>query len=209
MVFKFLSKIRSIYKLFITIIVYKPVFNLIGAKTIIDTPLKIVNAQNIEIGDNVTIEKYATIYSVGEYGSKTYNGKIHIGNNVYINNNCNLTAANKISIDDNVVIAANVSFFDFNHKYSDINTPVKYSDLDILGELLISKNCWIGMNVVIVGNIELGENCIVGANSVVTKSFPKNTVIAGNPAKIIKKYDDTDKRWKKVNKQGNILDEIQ
>ncbi len=104
-------------------------------------------------------------------------------------------------------MAFNVSLFDFNHDFENIDIPVKYSDLTVLGKIKISKNCWIGMNVAIVGNITLGENCIVGANSVVTKSFPAYCVVAGNPAQIIKRYDFENKVWKKINKK-EVLDEI-
>jgi len=204
MYFKLTRKIRYIYRLIITATLYRANFSTIGEKTFIEKPLKIMNPQNIDIGNNVTIEQSVTLYSVGEYNKKIYNGKIRIGNNVYINNNCNLTSAKSITIKDNVVMAFNVSCFDFNHDYSDISLCVKYSGLSVIGDIVISENCWIGMNVSIIGSVYLGKNCIVGANSVVTKSFPENTVIAGNPARIIKKYDEKNKIWKKVNKLGEF-----
>jgi len=208
MFFKLLEKITYIYRRFVTVVIYKPFFNSLGSKTIIYTPLKIVNTKRIDIGSNVTIEKYSTLYSVGEYNKKIYNGKIKIGNNVYINNNCNITSSNNINIKDNVVIAFNVSFFDFNHDYTNITIPVKFSKLDVLGEIIISENCWIGMNVSIVGNVHLGMHCIVGANSVVTKSFPAYSVIVGNPARVIKRYDIEKQIWRKTNKEGAFLNEI-
>ena len=208
MFFKIIMKIRYVYRLLFTSIIYRQFFRSLGKHTLIESPLKIMNEKNIDIGYNVTIEKYVTLYSVEQYNRKMYAGKIKIGNNVYMNNNCNITAANSIIIHDNVVMAFNVSCFDFNHNYEDLETPVKYSDLSVLGEIIISENCWIGMNVSIIGNVHLGKNCIVGANSVVTKSFPENTVIAGIPAKIIKKYDAKRKIWKRVDTKGDYTNEI-
>jgi acetyltransferase-like isoleucine patch superfamily enzyme len=55
-------------------------------------------------------------------------------------------------------------------------------------DVIIGKKCWIGMNAIILPGVQLGDNTIVGAGSVVTKPFPDgNILIAGNPAKIIKR----------------------
>lgn len=53
----------------------------------------------------------------------------------------------------------------------------------------IGKNVWIGTRVIILPGVNIGDNCIIGANSVITKSFPDNKIIAGNPAKIIKEIE--------------------
>ena len=53
-------------------------------------------------------------------------------------------------------------------------------------QIIIGDNCFIGAHSFILKGVRLGEHCVVGANSVVTKSFPKFSIIAGNPAKLIK-----------------------
>ena len=202
------NKFSRIKRLLLTQFFYKFHFESIGKKTIIFKPLKLLNSQNITIGDNVNIEENVTLYSVDKYNNTAYGGKIFVGDNTYINSSCNITAANEIHIEENVVIAFNVSFFDFNHNFDNIHIPVKYSNLKLLGKIRISRNCWIGMNVAIIGNVTLGEYCIVGANSVVTKSFPSYSIIAGVPAKIIKRYHFEFKKWKKTNSKGEFIDEI-
>ena len=53
----------------------------------------------------------------------------------------------------------------------------------------IENNVWIGENVSILPGVEIGENAILGANSVITKNVPKDSIVAGNPAKVIKVYN--------------------
>jgi len=208
MYFLFRNKLYRLYRLIITQFIYTKYFKSIGKQSVVFKSMKIINPINIEIGDNVTIEDNVTLYAITRYSNNTYKGKISIGNDVYINYNCNITAANEIIIEDNVVIAFNVSLFDFNHNYENVDIPVKYSDLHILGSIKIRKNCWIGMNVAIIGNVTLEEGCVVGANSVVTKSFPKYTVLIGSPARAIKRYDFVEKKWRETNEKGEFINEI-
>lgn len=91
-------------------------------------------------------------------------------------------AIGKITIGKGTWIAPNVGLITANHLIENLNDHDKAKDI-ILGE-----KCWIGMNSVILPGVKLGVHTIVGAGSVVTKSFPEgNCVIAGNPAKIIRK----------------------
>jgi len=87
----------------------------------------------------------------------------------------------KIYIGKGTKIAPNCGFITTNHDLNDL------SKSDIGKDIIIGKNCWIGMNSVILPEVKLGNHTIVGAGSIVTKSFPEgNCIIAGNPAKKIR-----------------------
>ena len=87
----------------------------------------------------------------------------------------------KIYICDNVFIGPNVGLITTNHNLKDLNLH------DEPKNIVIGKNCWIGMNSVLLPGVKLGRNTVVGAGSVVRKSFRHgNVIIAGSPAKIIK-----------------------
>lgn len=170
----------------------------IGDKTIIYSPQKIVNPQNISVGNNVTIERNSTLYSVGAYQGINHQGKIFVGNNVYINYGFNATAANSIIIENDVLCAFNVSIFDFDHGYEDINKNINHTNLKVKGPIVIGEKSWIGMNVSILGSVNIGRHCIIGANSVVTRDIPDYCVVSGNPARVIKQYNVQTEKWEKV-----------
>lgn len=170
----------------------------IGEKSVIYSPSKIVNPLNISIGHHVIIEPNSTLYCVGAYQGVNHQGKISIGNNVYINYGFNATAAHHIIIEDGVLCAFNVSLFDFDHGYEDVVRNINLSKLMVKGPIVIGEQSWIGMNVAILGCVKIGKHCIIGANSVVTKDIPDYCVAAGSPARIIKRYNQRTKIWGKV-----------
>ena len=94
-----------------------------------------------------------------------------------------IQAINKIFIDSSVLIGPDVKIISANHN------SYNYENWDASDPIVISENVWIGANVVILPEVNIGSNCIIGSGAVVTKSFDKNSVIAGNPAKLIRKLN--------------------
>lgn len=99
-----------------------------------------------------------------------------------VSGGCYFTAfsGTTLTVGEDTIFAPNVAIQTANHGLIDRNVQHK-------GNVNIGNNCWLGFGVVILPNVTLGDNVTVGANSVVTKSFPDNVVLAGCPAKIIKK----------------------
>ena len=108
---------------------------------------------------------------------------IHIGNQVSINPYFKCMSAGNIFIEDNVQIAMNVSIITNNHDYYD-RAVITVKDVHI------KRNAWIGAGATILPGVTIGENAIVGAGSVVTHDVEPNTVVAGNPARVIRKLDE-------------------
>jgi acetyltransferase-like isoleucine patch superfamily enzyme len=89
---------------------------------------------------------------------------------------------------------------DHNHEFSDVEMPIRHQGVTRGGRIFIERNCWLGHGAVIVcnhGELTIGRNSVVGANAVVTRSFPAFSVIAGNPATLIRTYDRQTGNWVK------------
>ena len=98
-------------------------------------------------------------------------------------------------IEDDVLCADKVNMISTNHVYTDVNLPIRDQG-SVNAPIIIRKGCWIGINVSILAGTEIGKNSVVGANSVVKGKFPDYCVIAGNPARVVKRFDG--EKWVKV-----------
>lgn len=114
--------------------------------------------------------------------------KITMGRKVWqsflLSNGCYIQANNGIIIGDDTIFAPSVKIISANHDFKNLNKHMKSCSV------IIGKNCWIGSGAIILPKVVLGDNCIIGAGAVVTKSFTANNVIAGNPAKIIRRINE-------------------
>ena len=106
---------------------------------------------------------------------------INVGKNVFINACCKFQDQGGIEIGDNVLIGHSVVIATLNH---DINPKTRANMTP--KRVKIGSNVWIGSNVTILPGVEIGDGVVVGAGSVVTKNVPEYSIVAGNPAKVIK-----------------------
>lgn len=113
---------------------------------------------------------------------------IHLGKGIFINSGCSFQDQGGIIIGDQSLIGHNVVIATLNHNIQ----PEKRANL-IPSPVKIGSRVWIGSNSTILPGITIGDNAIIGAGSIVTKDVPKNTIVAGNPARTIRMIDVNEK----------------
>lgn len=124
---------------------------------------------------------------------------------MYIGNNNHFYADDKIVIGTGTVISDGCTFRTANHYYDgDDLRSLPYDDRVICRPIVIGRNCWIGMGVIILPGVVIGEGAVIGAGSVITKNIPNEAIVAGNPAILIK-YRNHDVYQKLANDDKQIM----
>lgn len=177
----------------------KKKFYYFGKNSIVKPFLNSANENFISIGTNVNIGSYCRITVSTEFGGIKCNSKnkikLKIGNNVDIGNNTFISANNNIEVGNHVIIAPYVFITDHEHGFYDIKKNLHQQPLTENGYVKIEDNVFLGVKSTILKNIIIGEHSVVAANSVVTKNVPPFCIVAGNPARIIKKYNSQRQKW--------------
>lgn len=139
--------------------------------------------KGVRIGDRVSVGARAIIQTAA---NKLHEPILEIGDDTMIGADFFASAAHKIVIGKNCMFSMRVSILDHDHICNKTG-PIWKQGITEGKPIIIGDNTFIGINAVILKGVTLGKNCVVGANAVVTKSFPDNSVIAGSPARVIKK----------------------
>ena len=144
-----------------------------------------ISKQGVIFGKQVTVGRFSMVRPSGYYGREIGIG-LKIGDYSNIGAYCFLGCGGGIEIGNNVMMSPRVSLHSENHNFEQLNLPMREQGVTRKA-IVIEDDCFIGAHSFILKGVHLGKHCAVSANSVVTKSFPAYSVIAGIPAKLIKK----------------------
>lgn len=130
--------------------------------------------------------------------SPDFEPEIFFGTNVQINDSVHIAACKSISIGDNVLIASRVFITDHNHGSfpveREFHLPPASRKLSY-SPVTIEPNVWIGEGAIVLPGVTIGASTVVGAAAVITKSVPPNSLVVGNPARIIKHFNRNTCSW--------------
>ncbi|WDF53674.1 acyltransferase [Mucilaginibacter sp. KACC 22063] len=158
-----------------------------GSKVRYRSRMDVLPFNRFELGNQSVIESFCTINNgVGDViigdGSLIGMSNVIIG---------------PVTVGNNVIFAQNIVASALNHGYQDVTVPISKQKV-VTSQIIIEDDCWIAANSVITAGVTVGKHSVVGGGSVVTKDVPPYSVVAGNPARVIKRYNFDSKQWERA-----------
>lgn len=150
-----------------------------------------VRTKRLIVGHNVRIGNYTRINFYN-------NGSLTIGDGCYIGQRNSFLVGADITIGNGTLMASDICITSENHN-TDPTSLIGYGGQPLICKPVnIGEGCWIGEKVIVLPGVEIGKKSIVGAGSVVTKDVPDYSIVAGNPAKVLKTYNFDKDEWEAV-----------
>lgn len=182
------------------VLYYRYIFAGFGSGSKLFKPLLLSNPRFITVGRDVLIRQGARLEVIVNRSGRS--PSLQIGNNVNIEQNVHIVCHSKITIGNDVSITGHCAIVDVTHPYVDVHDPIKIGSR-ILNEdsfVEIGNGSFLGFGAVVLPNVKIGKYCVIGAHSVVTKDVPDYSVVAGNPAKLVRQYDSISEEWRSLSR---------
>ncbi len=193
------------YSLFFRVILLLRGLIKLRKKVFVGKRVTFLNKKNITFGNNVTIEQdcfidayaasklvFGNNVKIGAFSSisstshmSKFGKGFRIGDNSGVGRFTEFGSSGGIEIGRDVIMGSYISFHSENHNFQDLSKPIREQGVTSKG-IKIGNNIWVGAKVTFLDGCEISDNTVVAAGAVVKGSFPKNVVIGGIPAKILK-----------------------
>jgi acetyltransferase-like isoleucine patch superfamily enzyme len=169
-------------------------FKAVGFNSVVEGGCRIQNAGAMVIGRDVYIGRRSWLVAPARTAGAV---AIRIGDGSALGEGATVSAVNEVIIGKSVLFGPRVWVSDHNHEYRDVRRPILEQGWTLGGRVEIEDHAWIGAGAVIVGarGLTVGRGSVVGANSVVLHDVPAFTVMAGNPARAVSRYDHVTGTW--------------
>jgi lipopolysaccharide O-acetyltransferase len=168
-------------------------FRSYGESSWIVPPARVINTQWISIGNNTAIMDYSFICVTPEVEGIT--PSLTIGDRCRISRFTLISCVGEVTIGDDVMSGDRVFIGDANHNYEDPTRAHNLQGMSHPRPIHIGNSAFIGIGSAILHGVTVGEGAVVGAGSVVSSDIPPYTLAVGNPARVIRRYDDSAGKW--------------
>ncbi len=160
--------------------------------------VEIHNARCIHLGKMTGIGDNTYLGPVVSYAGEDYTPVIKIGDGTWVGKNCSIAAVYGVEIGKDVLFAGHVHITDHSHGFELPDIPIVKQKLISKGRIIIEDQCWLGFSCEILSGVHIGRHSVVAARAVVTKDVPAYSIVAGNPAKVVKQFNVDTKRWERI-----------
>lgn len=189
---------KKLVKTLLTYLMHLPTILFIshGRHVFIGASFSCRRPKYIELGNNVSLGKRCRIYCYDNYANVPLSPSIVIGPGSMFGDDCRFLVADRLTVGKNVLAASYILVTTENHG---MNCDLSYSTQPLVtGPVEIGDECWIGEGVTIMPGVKIGNKAIIGAGSVVNRDVPAYTIAVGNPARIVKRWNEDASRWERI-----------
>ncbi|HEX5309541.1 MAG TPA: acyltransferase [Solirubrobacteraceae bacterium] len=144
--------------------------------------LEALREGRLQIGAQALLEPNVWITAPGD-------ARVRIGAGSFLNMGVMIAAQELVEIGDHCMLANGCFVSDSSHRYDDPAKPITWQGFQSKGPTRIGENCWLGAHAVVTSGVTIGERCVIGAGSVVSKDVEPYSIVAGAPAKLIRRID--------------------
>lgn len=166
-----------------------------GERSLIYKPYAILSPHRIEIGDDVLVHPHAMFSVVEHHHGRDFEPRLRIGSGTNIGHGIWLSCVGEIEIGEKVLMGHNILIADSYHEYHDPDVPIIDQPMAPPKPVTIESGCILGPHVAVLAGVTVGRNSFIAANAVLTKSVPPNSVVAGNPARVLRRFDRERGEW--------------
>lgn len=156
---------------------------------------RVIGWRHISFGNNIVVCHGSWINVSNRDRSQVC--KITISDNTFLGANNFLSVGKNIYIGSHVLTTSNCSFIGATHVVDDVNCPYFSTGVTENSSIKVGDNCFFGYASSVIGNVTIGRGSIIGAHAVVLNDIPPFSMVVGNPAKVIKRFNFKTNQWTK------------
>ena len=150
-------------------------------------------APDVKLGQNVKMSKFINLYGCTIGDNVKLGAFVEIQKNAFIGNNCKISShtfiCEGVTIEDDVFIGHGVAFINDTYPRATAGGQLQTEADWKVEKTLVKKGASVGSGATILSKVTIGENAIIGAGAIVTRDVPANTIVAGNPAHLLREID--------------------
>jgi len=147
-------------------------------------------APDVKLGRNIRLSKFINLYGCTIGDNVKIGAFVEIQKNAFVGNNCKISShtfiCEGVTIEDDVFVGHSVAFINDVYPRATAGGTLQTESDWKVEKTLVKRGASIGSGATILAKVTIGENAIIGAGSVVTKDVPANTIVAGNPARVLR-----------------------
>jgi acetyltransferase-like isoleucine patch superfamily enzyme len=176
-------------------------FAAFGERSFIAPPARVLNPQCIEIGDDVMIHIHARLSVVAPIDGPA--PSLVIGDRCHIGRFATIACTGQIVFEDDVLTADRIFVGDSSHEYAAPHAPVADQGMSPPKPVRIMRGAFLGVGSVVLPGVTVGANAFVAAGAVVTADVTPRTLVVGNPARPVKRWNDERADWEPVGRSAS------